>query len=401
MKYIDNSKGSPKTSLMESNDAEMKHVQTQAAKLVEQTAKEYGITKPEEIFDFVRRGFSVAKFREGAYGLHKRMNLIEAQSELTFGQLLRAGIQNTFNDIYQAVPVTYTAAVKEVSSNKRQEYYAPLERAGFPKRVERGASFPETDFKGLDIELVNVKYGNMMAVERELVDDDMTGQVVQRAQQMGENARIHEEAYVWSRLMNSTGLALDGEPLPVSATYANPYVAGVVGTSGGIHGNGRGVNALSPGRLSQTQIENAWKLSQAMLDQSGRPMLVNLDLLAISPQDYFFAEVLMGSATNPSATSSASVDKGSVGSVMSSNPIKNLVGIVCSRFIQNYGALMMQSGKGFVMQRRDAQEMVQENPQSGSAFSQEVFRYKNRSRWEADFIDPKFIINMNSSFSAT
>jgi hypothetical protein len=63
----------------------------------------------------------------------------------------------------------------------------------------------------------------MFAIERELIDDDQTGQIVQRAAQMGENARIHEEAYVWARLCNDSTASLDGEPLPVSDTYSTPY----------------------------------------------------------------------------------------------------------------------------------------------------------------------------------
>lgn len=391
MKFVDES-GTQKTALQEQNEKEFKAFQTSETerKLVE-TARTYGINDWKKIFDFKRRDFSAKMFRESAY---KVASLREAHAELALGQLLRAGVMNTFNDMYQAVEVTYTSAVREVSSNKRQEFYAPIERIGFPKRVERQGPFPETSFKGLDIELINVKYGMMFAVERELLDDDQTGQIVQRAAQMGENFRIFEEAYVWARMVNDTSASLDGEPLPVSATYATPY------STTGIHGTGKGVNALSSGRLSQSQIQAGWILAKKMLDQSGRPMVVTPKVLAVSPQDVFFAEVLMNSTMNPSMSSTATADIGKTGSINSINPIKSLVGIVSSRFIKDYGTLLIDP-KGFAFQRRDATEVIQENPQSGPAFSQEVFRYKARARWEADFIDPKFIINLNPSFSAS
>lgn len=392
MKFIDGS--GQKIPLMEQNEKVMKQFQVaETEKALKSTAQAYGITDYKKVFDFSRPEFSAHKFREGAYNV--AMKLKEAQAELAFGQLLRAGVQNTFNDIYQAVEVTYTAAVREAASNKRQEFYSPLERIGFPKRVEKGDSFPETNFKGLDIELINVKYGMQVAFERELMDDDQTGQIVTRAQQMGENARIHEEAYVWGRMMNDTTASLDGEAIPMSYTYATPY------STTGIHGAGLGINALSDGRLSQTQIQNGWILAKKMVDQSGRPIVVMPKILAVSPQDIFFAEVLMNSAQNPSMSSTQSADIGKTGSIMGINPIKNLVGVVSSRFIRDYGALMIDSGKGFVFQRRDPQEVVQENPQSGPAYSQEIYRYKVRSRWEADFIDPKFMINLNPGFSST
>ena len=392
MKFIDES-GTQKIPLMEQNEKIMKAFQVgETEKAIKRTAEQYGIKDYKNVLNMQRADFSIKKFMEGAYAVSRKLN--EAQSELAFGQLLRAGVQETFNDIYQAVEVTYTAAVREVASNKRQEFYAPLERVGFPKRVGAQDFFPETNFKGLDIELINHKYGMMLSFERELLDDDMTGQVVQRASQLGENARIYEEAYVWARLLNDTTASLDGEALPVSVTYATPY------STSGIHGAGLGKNALSDGRLSQSQIQAGWVLAKKMLDQSGRAMVVTPKILAVSPQDIFYAEILLNSAQNPSSSSTATADIGKVGSIMGINPIKNLVGVVSSRFIRDYGALLIDP-KGFAFQRRDPQEVVQENPQCGPAFSQEVFRYKTRSRWEADFIDPKFIINLNPGFQST
>lgn len=391
MKFIDDS-GTQKTDLMEKNIKTMKTFQCgETEKKIKETAAHYGIQDYKNVLNFERADFSIKKFREAAYQVSRKLS--EAQSELAFGQLLRAGVQQTFNDIYQAVEVTYPAVVREVASNKRQEFYAPLERVGFPKRVQTQDSFPETNFKGLDIELINHKYGMMLAFERELMDDDMTGQISSRAAQLGENARIYEEAYVWARIMNDATAALDGEALPVSQTYGTPY------SSSGIHAGGFGINATTAGRLSQTQIQNGWILSKKMLDQSGRAMVVTPKILAVSPQDIFFAEILLNSQVNPSSSSTQTADIGKVGSIGSVNPIKSLVGVVSSRFIRDYGALLVDP-KGFAFQRRDPQEVMQENPQSGPAFSQEVFRYKTRSRWEADFIDPKFIINLNTSFSA-
>ena len=397
MKFIDGS--GTKTNLMESNEKVLKQNQEISVKAIEQTAKQYGITDWKKVLDFNRPDFSIKKFREGAYTV--AMKTQEAQAELAFGQLLRAGVQNIFNDIYQAVEVTYTAAVREAASNKRQEFYSPLERVGFPKRVERGDSFPETNMKGLDIELVNVKYGMMFAFGRELADDDQTGQIVQRASQLGENARIYEEAYVWNRIVNASGQSLDGEALPLSSTYSTVYADAA---AGGLHGQGKGVNSLpvsGSARISQGSLQAGWILAKKMLDQSGRPMVVTPKILAVSPQDIFFAQILLNSEQNPSMSSTASADKGAVGGIMSVNPIQNLVGVVSSRFIADYAAILIDSGKGFVFQRRDPQEVVQENPQSGPAFSQEVFRYKTRSRWEADFIDPKFTINLNPGLASS
>jgi hypothetical protein len=380
---------------MDRNLKEFREFQTtETQKTIERDVAALGIKNWKDVLDFQRRNFSIKNFREASYGAHRKMKLHEAQAELSFGQLLRAGVMNTFNDLYQAVEVVYPALVRESASNKRQEFYAPLERAGFPKRVERQGNFPETNFKGLDIEIINVKWGMMLSFERELLDDDMTGQVIQRASDAGVNSRIFEEAYVLNRLFNKSGASLDGEPLPVSQTYSTVY------STSGIHTGGYGINATTAARISQSSLQAGWILAKKMLDQSGRPFVVTPKYLAVSPQDIFFAEILLNSDYNPSKASSATGDDGKVGGGFSVNPIKNLVAVVSSRFVPDYGALLADP-KGFAFQRRDPTEVVQENPQSGPAFSQEVFRYKQRSRWEADFIDPKFYINLNTSFAST
>lgn len=383
------------TKVQESNRKNTMEFQlTESEKSIKRTCESIGIKDWKKVLDLNDRKFSIERFREAAYAAHRKIGLHEAQSELSFGQLLRAGVQNQFNGIYSAIETTYDAAVKEVASNKRQEFYAPLERAGFPKRVEKQGNFPETGFKGLDIEIINLKWGMMLAFERELMDDDQTGQILQRTGQAAENARIFEEYYVWTKLMNATGQSLDGEPLPVSSTYTTVY------SSSGIHTGGYGINATTAARISQGGIQSGWILAKKMKDQSGRPFVVMPSLLAVSPQDIFFAETLLNSDYNPSKASTATGDDGKVSGNMSVNPIKNLVGCISSRAIPDYGALLIDP-KGFVMQRRDPTEVVQENPQSGPAFSQEVFRYKMRARWEADFIDPKFYINLNTSFAST
>ena len=112
--------------LKEDNEKEFKEFQTRAIEAQAKEAAAYiGVSDHKMVSDFKKPGFSVKNFRESVY---RAARLKEAQSELALGQLLRAGVQNAFNDMYQAVEVTYTAAVREVSSNKRQEFYAPVER---------------------------------------------------------------------------------------------------------------------------------------------------------------------------------------------------------------------------------------------------------------------------------
>ena len=46
--------------------------------------------------------------------------------------------------------------------------------------------------------------------------------------------------------------------------------------------------------------------------------------------------------------------------------------------------------KGFVFQRRDPLEIVQESPNTGMGFEQEIYAFRGRERFEADWIEPRF-----------
>jgi CxxC motif-containing protein (DUF1111 family) len=61
-----------------------------------------------------------------------------------------------------------------------------------------------------------------------------------------------------------------------------------------------------------------------------------------------------------------------------------------SVFVPDYAWGVGDPKKGFVFQRRDPLEIVQENPASGDSFKKEVYAYKIRSRWEADWVEPRF-----------
>jgi hypothetical protein len=64
--------------------------------------------------------------------------------------------------------------------------------------------------------------------------------------------------------------------------------------------------------------------------------------------------------------------------------------LVISRFLPRKAWALGEAGKGIVFQRRDPLEVVQENPMSGMAYSNDIYSFRSRARWEPDWIDPRF-----------
>jgi len=339
----------------------------------EQLASEINWFSPELSFKRLRE----ATVRQSA-------RLREANAESAFGQLLRAGVQTFAINSYNTVPVIYNDLVTEVTSRRYQEYYAPLFRPNLPKRVDRGQEFQDNPILGLSRVLTNQKFGMIESFERELFDDDQTGQVKNRASQMGENFKIMEEIYVIGKLIG-TGFTAQGVTVDPDVTAADLFPGGVgTGTFNTIKGN----RPTTFTRLSQANLEAADISLMNIVDPLGNKFMVSPNTLIVSPIDKFVGAKLLNSTLQPS-TPSASAD--STGYVMTVNPLQGLYKLLVSRFMPSKAWILGDPKKALVFQRRDPLEIIQENPASGQSFSMEVYRFKSRSRFEAGQIDSRFM----------
>ncbi len=317
--------------------------------------------------DFKSPALSFRRLREVA---ERIADLTEANSESSFGWLLRTAVQEFANDVYTDLPVIYPNFVTEITSRRRSEIYGGLYRPNLPRQVDAGEKFQDTSFKGFERELVNYKFGHVITFERELFDDDQTGQIRSRAADLGEGFRIFEEIYVLNRLL---GLATSQEGVDVPAsTYNNGNVFTVA--------IGNRPSAFA--RLSDTTLEAAHVAARSLTDPLGRKFLHVPTTLLVSPVDEFTAWRLINSPAMP--VTSAGTFSGML------NPLQGRYTVYSSPFIPSKAWLIGDTKRGFVLQRRDPLEIIQENQQSGNSFIQEVYAFRARERFEADWIEPRF-----------
>jgi len=333
--------------------------------------------------DWFSPELSMKRLREASYRESRRLR--EANAESAFGQLLRAGIQTYAINSYQTVPVVYPDMVTEVASRRFQEYYAPLFRPNLPKRVDRGQEFQENPVLGLSRQLINQKVGMIESFERELFDDDQTGQIKNRASQMGENFKIMEEIYVMLKVIGSGG-TIQGVQVDPDVTYSDTVPAGFVGN--GSYNTSKGNRANPFVRLSQANLEAADIALMNIVDDLGNKFLVSPNTLLVSPIDKFVGAKLLNSTLQPSVPA-ATAD--STGYTMTINPLQGLYKLLVSRFLTTKCWILGDPKKCMVFQRRDPLEIIQENPASGQSFTMEVYRFKSRSRFEVGMIDSRFL----------
>lgn len=323
--------------------------------------------------------FSFRKLRSNLQ--ESEAKLTEANAESAFGQLLRYGVQHFMFDAYKSVTdFVYPDLVSSRPSSNRQEWYAPLFGVEIPRDIPTGGQFEDSKVSGLDVEVVNKKVGRMFTVERELIDDDQTGQIQMRAGQLGERLRYKEEADVMGvdvfTLVQAgrgiTGVAATSYTVAIGnrpAAFANLTQAGLIAGDIALHN---------------------------MLDPLGNRILVKPSLLLVSPADKFNAAMLLQSSLQPAVPGSAgqtlsTASSGLTGYTGTINPLQGLYNLKVSRFLPANNWFLMEPKTSIVFQERDPLELMMENRDSGKSFERDEYRWRIRRRYATAVIEYRYI----------
>lgn len=328
--------------------------------------------------------------------LHDKFS--EADSTTGFVQLLRAGINNIANSAYQSVETTFEDWSTIATSDKIEELYAPLQGITFPREVSPQQKYPQVRAAGLDIKLRARKFGSLYPVELELEKFDQTGQIIQNGGRLlGEYLKLVMEVYHYGKLASPSGGATYQQlSIPVSET--KPADESTYPWSQALVGGGANRPATFT-LLDQNSIQAA---DIALMNQKnllGIKMEAKGTRLIVSPRDKFKAAVLLNSSFFPTAQTTGT------GTFNSINPIKGLYDLTVSRYMfnnsgsadANSAAWYMVDGSKpwFVAHVNEAAVIEQEARNSGESFERDIIRFKGRTMFNCDFIDPRFAYQGN------
>ncbi len=322
--------------------------------------------------------------------------LREAMPETALAFLLRKGVQTLANDWYIVVPKEYQDYALIASSDAVAEWYAPLYASTVAARVVRGERFPEGKIIGEDTVLVNQKFGLIESFDRELFDDDQTGQIRQRAARLGQSMAVTENAYAALRFIGTAG-SYANLIVPAS-NYTTTDVAGAAVTgpfSATLHGT-YGNRPSTFVALGLNALKQAWSELLNALDPQRNKLIINPNTLLHSPQDALHAPLLVSppagvpyypAVIGATGQTASSAGAGFPGGVFGANPFMGLgIKPVLARFLANWAWALGERAKGFVWQERNPLEVIQEAPASGAAFEVDAFRFRSRRRFEADWV---------------
>ena len=369
-----------KVNLLERQTKRVDAIQSRLAESIMEDAK-FDVTK----IPFDDESFSFKRLKENATKLAPS-RLKEANSETVFGALLRYGVQNFMFDAYKSITdFIYTDLVTTRQSRNRQEWYAPMFGVEIPQDVPLGGKFNDSRLAGLDMVLVNKKVGRILSFERELIDDDQTGQIGQKATELGERIRYKEEADV----------------LGVDVFTLAPQGRGLTGIAATSYTTAIGNRPAAYGALSQPTLEAADISMMNITDPLGNRIMVRPSILLVSPADKFNAAKLLNSTLQPSVPGSAgqtasTATSGGTGWTMTMNPLQGLYNLKISRFLPA-GQWYLIDPRSIIFQDRDPLELMMEARDSGRSFERDEYRYRVRRRYATTVLDYRFIYSGNGT----
>lgn len=322
-----------------------------------------------------------------------KTELKEADASSAYTQFLRGGVQTITNSMYESTPTTFEEWVTVVQSTKDTELYAPLHGVTFPRQVGPSERYPELGSAGLDIKLQNRKHGSIYSIQKELLEDDQTGQFQRQAGLMGEYMKLLTEVLVYGKLASVANMQYQDYKVPVSETKPADEASYPWSTS--MVGGGRN-RPDTYGAFNQANIQVGMQALMVQRNKLGIIMNVSPSRIIISPNFAFDASVLLNSAYYPSGAAAA----GSTGGAFAINPIKGIADLTVARYMFDQLGVINGLSKAwyivddskpwFILQVRESASVTQENPNAGNSFELDEVRFKVSGRMNADFIDPRF-----------
>lgn len=331
--------------------------------------------------------------------LHDKMRFREADGVTGFVQLLRAGISNAANASYNSVDVTYDEWTTTVTTDLIEQPYAPLQGLTFPREVGPQQKYPQLRAAGLDLKIRSRKFGALYPVELELSKFDQTGQILQmQGKYMGEYLRLVMEVYVYGKLASPSGGATY-QQLTVPVSETKPADEATYPWSTALIGGGR-TRPDTFAVFNQANIQAADIILMNQRNMLGIKMMAKGSRILVGPANKFAAAVLLNSSFFPTAQASGT------GTFQSINPIQGLYNLTVARFMcdqngsfdSNSSAwyLVDDTKPFFVVQVTEPIVMEQEDPRSGESFERDIIRFKARTMFNCDLIDPRFAVQYNN-----
>jgi hypothetical protein len=244
----------------------------------------------------------------------------EQMDSSAFPKITGALINKTVQDAYQLAYGVGMNLVTVLPSTQKDDTIVGLTAAGELVEIIEGTEYVETGFSEKYHKIKNRKFGRIIYLTEEMVKFDQTGQFVNRAKNIGENARSKQEEVIMDAVLEnaSTGAYASWRPAGTSTTLysstsTDPYSGSTID------------NSITDVLTDETDIDSAITQFATFADEEGHYMNIVPKVLLTSMAKSATAKKIVRSTGSTVATYSSGVI----------NPYKNDFEVYWSPFVDN------------------------------------------------------------------
>lgn len=305
----------------------------------------------------------------------------EAATRPEFYQFLNSGLKTTMLNAYKETPSTYEQIVDFETSTKDKESYPSLGNIDLPEQVLESEAFPRKNIPKNDyVEITNLKYGSIIEITRELIDDDQTKKVKDLPKERGVSHKKKEDKTVYS-IINGSPVLYDAQSF-FSLNHPGYTGGGAIGANDNIYTSvTMSANALAVA-ISMIALWTGFT-SEDILDIQAKFLLVPARLK-------YTANLLTQSDFLPLGYAAATL-----GPAATTGNGKNVLRDLGLRVFSSprldgtsVGDWYVRTNmKGFIFQVRDQLELYAAQPNTGEWFNRDVLQWKDRKRWATKVVN--------------
>lgn len=309
----------------------------------------------------------------------------EAATRPDFVPLLSKGLKSKMMDVYNKVDSEYEQVVSFEDSTSDKETYPSLSGINYPEKVLEGELYKEdSNFSNQSVDITNYKFGKIIAITREMVDDDQTKKIKSKPIELGQVHKNYENKVVFSAIVNGETAATCYDGL---AIFTTNHLNRKNGAAQSRNDNLYTCASMSVGAVNA--VLNMIALWRGLNDEeiSVNPIAILCPFIL-----KFTAEWLMSGSGLPAYAAGIFGAASNQAQTVGSSPLRVMLKVIASKWITKLGGAsndwyVLTDVPGFVFQWRDKLELYEEGNLSQSWFERDVMRWKSRVRFGFDCID--------------
>lgn len=293
---------------------------------------------------------------------------------------LEVGLRSEFMERLNAQKTYYQDWCTRIASTRAEEHYAWL--GSVPQVREFGQGRLVRGLNAETYSLKNLKYESSLAVDRDEISDDQTGQIRIRIQELAQRAATHKDYLIGQLLINGEGAdyqSFDGVPF-----FDTQHVFGDSGEQSNLISH----DVVDEDAVTTAEFKAAMQVAIARMlgfrDDQGQPLNTSADgLVAVVPPALLFPASEAVSATIVNSTT---------------NVLSGAASIAAFPWLTDpHEWYLLKTNnvlRPFIFQDRGPIEFQALEGQSEENFMRERWMYGVRARYKIAYAQPLFAIKV-------